>query len=335
MKVKWFLGLLVAACVVAGLIVAYVVMSQERKAEAEREKPVSAKSRVSVGSNGETIITLDAETQKRIALSVEPAKPATIQPELKGYGRVLDPAPLAALVGEGESAQAALAASQKEFERLRLLNEQKSASDRALQAAEAAARHDQILLAAARTRLVSAWGNTIAEQSDLPALVLSLASLRSALVRVDLPAGETIKAPPATARLVPGTADKDSITAELVGPAPSVDPQVQGQAFLFLVKSNSFHLAPGTALAAFLLLPGEPLQGCLLPDSTVVRHASQSWAYVQTSDNTFTRREIKLDQRMEAGWFVKDGIAAHERVVVSGAQALLSEEQKYQIRQPE
>ena len=185
MKVKWFLGLLVAACVVAGLIVAYVVMSQERKAEAEREKPVSAKSRVSVGSNGETIITLDAETQKRIALSVEPAKPATIQPELKGYGRVLDPAPLAALVGEGESAQAALAASQKEFERLRLLNEQKSASDRALQAAEAAARHDQILLAAARARLVSAWGNTIAEQSDLPALVLSLASLRRALVRVD------------------------------------------------------------------------------------------------------------------------------------------------------
>jgi hypothetical protein len=35
---------------------------------------------------------------------------------------------------------------------------------------------------------------------------------------------------------------------------------------------------------------------------------------------------------VENGWFVSEGIAAHARVVVSGAQTLLSEEQKYQIK---
>jgi len=125
------LSVVLAAGAVA-LVFAYLEMSKERKLEAAREKPVAAKSRASFGTNGEAVVTLDEETQKRIALKVQPVAPGTITPELKGYGRVLDPAPLAALSAELAAAEAALAASQKEFDRLRVLSEQQNASDRAL-----------------------------------------------------------------------------------------------------------------------------------------------------------------------------------------------------------
>lgn len=324
---------LIAIGAVVGLIFAYLEMSKERAAEAKREKPVVAKSRVKLGTNGEVILALDEETQKRIALKVEPVTTAKLNPELKGYGRILDPAPLATLTTELASAEVALAASQKEFDRSRLLNAQeKNASDRLLQAAEAVARRDQILVESVRTRLSLGWGKAIAERADLLALVRSLASSESAVVRIDLQAGEVLKALPSSVRIVVAAAGNNPVTAQLLGPAPAVDPQVQGQGFLFLVKASAARLFPGMAVSGYLQLPGEPLNGFSVPDSAVVRHAGQGWIYVQTTDESFTRRRISLDHPTENGWFVIGEVAANERVVVSGAQALLSEEQKYQIR---
>src|ERR1041385_8378094 len=144
MKMKWIIALIAAVIVVAGLIFGYVGMSKEKEREREREKPVTAKSRVTVDSNGEAIVTLDREMQKRMGLKTEAVKASRMTPELKGYGRVIDPAPLAALSLDLTSAQATYVASDKEFERLKLLNAQKTASDRALQAAEASAQRDRI-----------------------------------------------------------------------------------------------------------------------------------------------------------------------------------------------
>jgi hypothetical protein len=99
------LSVVLAAGAVA-LVFAYLEMSKERKLEAAREKPVATKSRTSFGTNGEAVVTLDEETQKRIALKVQPVAPGTITPELKGYplvGSTLTPVvvfiPLAFLEG--------------------------------------------------------------------------------------------------------------------------------------------------------------------------------------------------------------------------------------------
>ncbi len=329
---KVALTLAISSLVVAGLIFAYLQRGEERKAEAKGEKPVAAKPRVTPGTNGEPIVTLNGEAQKRIGLEAEPLKAARLSLELKGYGRVLDPSPLVALVAELASAQAARTASQNEYERLSLLNQQKNASDRALQAAEATAQRDEIVVESARTRLVSGWGMAIAERPSLAAFVQSLASLQNALVRIDLPAGERSKEIPTGARIVAVSEGDNPAAGQYLGPAPNVDPQMQGQAFLFLVAGGSPGLVPGRAVSGYLAFAGEPLSGCIIPDSAVLRHAGRGWVYVQTGENTFARREIALDRRLEDGWFVSVGVAANQRVVVRGAQALLSEEQKYQIK---
>ena len=79
----------------------------------------------------------------------------------------------------------------------------------------------------------------------------------------------------------------------------------------------------------FLRLPGEPVAGVVIPGTAVVRNEGEAWIYVQKGgSNTFTRVSIDLDRPVEAGWFVTKALGADERLVVSGAQQLLSFELK-------
>ena len=132
-------SILIYPLLLAGLISALLAACSKSGGDKEAEKPNAEQTRVRHGTNGESIVTLDAETQNRIGLKVESPLAAQWQPELKGYGRVLDPTPLAALMADLVQAHVATETSQREFERLKTLAEQNNASIRAMQTAEAAA----------------------------------------------------------------------------------------------------------------------------------------------------------------------------------------------------
>src|SRR5262249_19627149 len=119
--------------------------------------------------------------------------------------------------------------------------------------------------------------------------------------------------------------------AEFLGPAPTVDPQMQGRGFLFLLATNSLQLTPGTAISGFLELPGQPQSGIEAPRNAIVRFNGTTWVYVQRAEEEFERREVKLNSPLSEGWFVSEGLKAGDRVVTVGAQQLLSEERKGQI----
>ncbi len=297
---------------------------------APAESKAEPESRVKHGTNGDVVITLDAATQRIMGLQTAPLAPAQLSPQVKGYGRVLDTSPLASIVAELATAQAASAASQAELQRSKTLATQNNASERALQAARAAAVRDQAQAESARLKLLANWGSVIAAQQDLPAFVQSLGSLASALVEIDLPAGESLKGPPTGARLILLAAESKPVEAQLLGPAPAVDPQLQGRGFLFLVTSNSSGLAPGAAVTGLLSFPGEPQSGIALPRDAVVRFNGATWVYLQTAGETFERLEVTLDQPLDNGWFVPAGLKPEDKVVTVGAQQLLSEELKGQ-----
>jgi len=307
----------------AGVTAALFAACSKSGADHEAEQAKTEDSRVKRGANGETMVVLDGATQKRIGLEVTAPAPAQWQPEVRGYGRVLDPAPLAGLVAEWDSARAASDASRQEHERLKVLAQQDNASARALQAAEAAAKRDQLLVETARAKLVLGWGKALVERTDPGMFARSLTLGETALVRIDLPAGEALKSTPVSARLVSLNDEVDS-HADLFGPAPAVDPQTQGQGFLFLSKEKT--LAPGAAVTGYLRIPGEPVSGVIIPGGAALRHEGKAWVYLRTGDDMFTRREIALDRPADNGWFVSGGITAKDRVVVSGGQTILSEE---------
>lgn len=296
------------------------------QAPADKEAAVA---KVSRDTNGNTVITMNDKTQKELGFQVKHPAAFQMSMELKAYGKVLDPAPLAALVTELATAQAAYSASSNELARLKTLEGQGNASARALQATEAAAQRDGLAVQSARERLTLSWGKAVAGQTDLPAFVQSLASLETALVRVDLPVGETLKAPPTGARIA--ELSGQSADAEFLEAAPSVDPQMQGRGFIFLSKPNSLRLTAGESVVGYIKIPGEPLAGAIVPREAVVRTEGAGWVYVLNSvGDAFTRIEVALDHPTEAGWFVTKGATAGDSVVVIGAQQLLSIELKGQ-----
>lgn len=316
-------------CLVFLVALAFSGCSQkpaEKPAEGGAEK--KEESRVSHGANGETIVKVSVETQKLIGLQIAALAAAQLNPEIKAYGRVLDASPLASLVADLTSANAASAASQAELERLKTLAAQNNASTRALQAAEATAARDQAQSEAIRLKLIGSWGSTIAGQKDLSSFVRSLGSLESALIQLNLPPEQTLPQPPIGSRIVTLSKEPKPLDAQPLGPAPAVDPQVQGQGFLFLVSPNPMRLTPGAAVTGFIDVPGEKQSGVAAPASAVVRYNGTAWVYLQTGDETFQRTEAKLERPLPDGWFVREGLKPGAKVVTAGAQQLLSEELK-------
>lgn len=290
------------------------------------EPPESVASRVTHGTNGETVVTLDAATRERMGLTLQALTATRLAPEVKGYGRVIDPAPLVLSLTEAAAAEATGEVSRKEAERLRGLRALENASDRAVEAAEAAAKKDQLAAHAVRARLLLAYGRSLVGSKELSDIAPGLIEGRLALVRVDIPAGERLPGKPKTARFVPLTPGAEVASDDYLGPATSVDPQFQGQGFMFLVKDPA--PAPGTALVGFILTDGAPVAGLLVPADAVVRHLGRNWVWAQSGESAFVRKPVVLGRKTGDAYFVSEGFAAGEKVVVVGAQQLLSEELK-------
>jgi hypothetical protein len=328
MKTKILLPLAIVAAI-AALIYGYAQMSKEQAADKEADQPIAAVSRVKSGPTGEFVISLDLKTQQLIGLQTATLPAATLPPEVEAWGRVLDPAALISLHNGVVAARAALRASQPEYERLKKLSAQDNASARALEIAEAQMKRDQGALANAEAQLAAASGKAVLEEKG--GFFHALAGQDSVLVRLDLPAGESAAAAPGAAQLaVPGW--EPPVAAGFLGRAATTDPQTQGGGFLFLVTNAPPVLTPGLAVTGFLQLPGEPLAGVIVPDEAVVRSAEHAWISVQTGETDFARREIPLDHPAPGGWFVTNHIAPGDKIVVIGAQTLLSEERKSQIK---
>ena len=71
---------------------------------------------------------------------------------------------------------------------------------------------------------------------------------------------------------------------------------------------------------------GEPVSGVTVPVGAVLRHQGAGWVYVQTAANQFRRVKIPLDRLTDTGWFVSENLSVTNRIVVGGAQTVLSAE---------
>ena len=313
-----------------GFVTACSKHEEPAKAQTKESQPPW---KISHNTNGETVVTLEREVIERIGLKVEPLGAKQLEPETAAFGRVLDPSALSTSMAEFIAARATADASQKEFERLKTLAEQNNASARALQSAAAAAQRDAAQAEAARQRFVAGWSKAIADRPDLAALINSLSSGQSALVRLDLPAGEVLKNDPLGARITTLASENASLAGAFLGAAAVVDPQTQSQGFLFLVKLQSARLVPGAALKGWLKFTGEPQSGVIVPLAAIVHAEGRTWAYVQTDEHEFTRKEIPASHPVEDGWFTQTAVASGDKVVVIGAQQLLSTEFKGQAEE--
>jgi hypothetical protein len=325
--VKKLILIVIILAAAAGGVFWFKHRGASEPAAAKAEEDDSGGTKISRDDKGNVVITMDDETQGDNGINVAKVQATELDQEVKGYGRVVDPAPLAALVMELASAQAAYAATSNELARLNIMAAQGNASARAVQTGEAAARRDQLAVESARDRISLTWGKAVTEHSDPAAFLKSLVSLKKALVRIDLPGGELPPASAGSARIV--SLAGNSSEGALLGPAPNIDPQSQGRGLMFLVETNTSNLAPGEAVTGFIKIRGEPLSGVVVPGAAVVRTEGSGWAYVlQGNGEDFVRVPVSLTRPVDNGWFVTNEITASNYVVTTGAQMLLSEELK-------
>jgi multidrug efflux system membrane fusion protein len=287
--------------------------------------------------DGETVITLSAAAQKRTGISVETLREVRNRQQATAPATVLAATELATLRDQyvaGESlvkkAEIAAGVDGKEYQRLKELYAQnQNVSAKVLQAAQGQMQSDQADLAVARQRLELArggirqsWGGVVAEwvASGAPALQRILKQ-QDVLVEVTIPAALT-SARPSNVRLeVPAG---NAVTANLVSLFPRADPRIQGVSLLYLSPASP-GLVPGVNPVA-RFASGRLRNGVVIPESAVVWWQGSAWAYQQTEPGHFVRRKVETGTPVRGGYFVTNGLTSGDRIVVEGAQMLLSTE---------
>jgi hypothetical protein len=266
--------------------------------------------------------------------------------EARAYGEVLDVQPLLnlradylAAQSEEALAQAALTASERGFERIRLLhNDTGTVSTKQLQEAESRLAADRARLTAARRHqqtvregIMQSWGSTLADwvtvggSDHLERLlrredVLLLITLDAQTI---LPDGTTFvhagRSPDRT----------QARKAYLISPAPRTSSVSQGETYIFRTPGDK--LRTGMRVNAWITLGKDLEQGVDVPQGAIVWYAGQPWVYVEVDKGLFTRRSVATYRQTDFGWFVGGVLKPDDRVVIRGGQMLLSEEFRGQI----
>jgi multidrug efflux system membrane fusion protein len=240
------------------------------------------------------------------------------------------------------AAQSATAAAQTAYDRARALNaDNKNVSDRVLQEASVRLAAEKAHEASARTLiqvlesphqslpLIAERGGDVLEVLAQPgesieqgAPIARLGQLDHLLARVEIPTGEKFPPAGAAVRMTPtGFDDQAPLPAERVA-------IVSGTTLLYRLTRTAPGLRPGAAVTARFTLPGKAGEGVLIPRSAIVQQDGRSWVYVQTKADRFARKPVSTDRPAQAGFIVTRGFEPGDRLVIVGAQTLLSEEFK-------
>ena len=291
-------------------------------------------------AGGLPAIRLTAAEEKETGVRLQTLAAGEYRRELAAVGRVIDLQPLLALRNAYNAAQAdlalaraALASSAPAVTRLRTLHrEDANVSTRQLQAAQAEAAADQAKVTAADRRLqdirdegLQRWGATLTQWalSNDPTDLASLVSHRDCIVMVSLYPDQAL--PPETRSIFVGPTGERRLArqATFVSAAPQTDTVTQGETFFF--KADADQLRTGMRMQAWIP-QGAPLKGVEVPGDAVIWYGGRLWVYVQKDDGLYVRRALETHHETHEGWFVTAGVRAGDRVVVSGAQMLFSEE---------
>jgi hypothetical protein len=342
-KALIIIGLQAAIIVVLAWVLVFYGKDEFEAAQQKDEEEIKTETHVTE-QKGAAVVKLSTEAQQASGIAVEALKSTSHQAETVSYGSVVGIEPLIdlrarylAALADATAVRAAIGNSQQEYQRLLALNrDNRNVSDRAVQAAEAAWKADQAKLTAAETQanslrdsLRQQWGETLARWATEPqgGALAKLLSHEEALVQIVLPDG----AQPQNIDIKPAASRGKPVVAVLVSASPQTDPTLQGRTFYY--RAPAGELRAGMRVEArFKAQAGKTAGGVIVPNTAVVWYAGKAWAYRKQDDDQFVRSLVDTSQEVGDGWFNRSGFQAGDIVVVSGAQLLLSEELKYQIK---
>lgn len=336
-SLKWLVAALIL--VAAALAIAVTINSVKHPGAVQAQKEAGSAPSSASEHNGLAAVSLDLQTQKREDIRVARLRQISMRTELSAVAVVLSVSDLAttrnsyvaAARTQLERDQAHLSVLRSQYQRVKqLYEENQNMSLKAMQDAETAYRDSEAQLATDKQNaglqldvVRQTWGNVVTDWIARNAPILeSILQQRDFLMQVVFPPGQ-VATPPGTLSL--HLPNGHIVAARFVSSFPQVNPQIQGINFLYLVSARP-GLAVGMNLAVSVPV-GPLLRGTVIPEDAVVWSQGTAWVYVQTSPHTFTRRMVPTSNPLPSGYFVSgNAFAPDAKIVISGAQALLSQE---------
>lgn len=324
----------------------YVSRDQLRLHEDEVEEEIETESTATVEA-GRAIVRVDVQSQAASGIRVQPLRSAQYETALHVYGSVVDIEPLLELrgrylaaSGERRALSEVMTTAKLEYQRARSLYEDdRNISEQAMRDAQSRFQVTQARLAAARSTetvlrdsLLSSWGPVVSAWAMSPDSkpLRALLSRRSVLVQLVFPYELARSAARPQLMLAPVTAGADPVAGRFVSEAPRVSAAQPGNTYFYTVAGADLRV--GARVMARVATDDAKIGGVIVPNEAVVWHAGKSWVYRKHDPETFGRYEISAANELAEGWFQHGSLEVGDEVVVSGAQLLLSEELKFQIR---
>jgi hypothetical protein len=249
-----------------------------------------------------------------------------------------------AALADGNVIRTSIISAEQNLQRLQLLNQDdKNVSDRAVQEAQANLSNEKAKLATSATlatgirdSIRQQWGATLANwavQTTNNSEFQSLLESHEVLLKITLPFDVTPNKN-TLLQIAPMGSQSQVVKAKFVSEAPQADNTIQGKTYFY--RALSSNLRAGMRITTHLDMQGKASTGVIVPHEAVVWYANQAWVYQKVSSDKFIRRLISTETEIESetisGWYNTTGLVANDEVVNSGAQLLLSEELKYQIK---
>jgi hypothetical protein len=334
-----FFFALAVALVIGVCVYAYVMFDDSPSARAA--SPAAAAQPSVQTINGETVVVVSPDAQRASHIEVSPLAVTTVDHTRPAYATVIDLQPLldlrnrlASARADAESLATQASNAHAQYARSRtLFDDDRNMSRKSLQDAQVAMQGDD---ARARSAHVTQEGLDAMLRQQFGAVLTNAATAttsglferlltgRAAIVRITLPTNEAGEAPPQGTVDAP---DGQQIAMQRLSASPTADPVVQGEAWLYMAARA---LPVGMRTTAHLPATQTPAASLVIPARAVLWYGGQTWVYVKTADDRFTRRFVPASNGDDQGVAVTEGFHASDEVVTQGAQLLLSEELKPQ-----
>ena len=315
-----------------------------------QEEEVASPNRVNQVA-GTTMVTLSTEAQTQSDIRTVKLSSSSHQNTLSALGNVVSIDTLIELrtrylnaKANANIARASLANSQQDYNRMQALNkDDKNVSDHAMLASQAAFKADQAKVQAAETEannlrdtMRQTWGATLADEASKEAASPSLQALlqhREVLLLITFPLDIDMPKSSESINIIPTGTEGKPIKASLVAASPQTDATVQGRTFYYRAPAESLRAGMRVSVQVKDTIHQKEMNGVVVPTSSVVWYGGKAWAYKKQGVDKFVRLPVNTENETNGGWFVQSKLlVSGDDLVVNGAQLLLSEEFKYQIK---
>ncbi|MBC7787359.1 MAG: hypothetical protein H7Z18_07965 [Methylophilaceae bacterium] len=302
--------------------------------------------------HGINMVTLPIAVQQNSDIKTSSLQPSQHQGVITSYGTVISIDGLIdlksryqAAIADASVISASSASQHTEYQRLKTLNaDDKNVSDRAVAEAYANVQSNQARITASeatansiRETMRQQWGDLLTQL----ALKSTTSILKSneVLLQILLPLNSPEPTANSTVQInIANTNQAAGISATYIARSTNTDASLPGTTYFYRARDKALRVGMRvqasykTADSANKKDSKKVSNGVIIPNSAVVWYGGKAWVYVKQSTNQFIRKPITTDNEVSDGWFNQDTLEANEEVVTSGAQLLLSEEFKSEIK---